>query len=351
MESSQLCPVVERCGGCPLLLQTATEERAIKTSMLARMQSELDTPAPSAELVVGRQRIGYRNRIRLRIDERGRVGFFNSEKSPECAILLPELRQIVEKLGKWSVTEGALLAPFAHLEVRAPDKDGNSGLFLTPRNGEVLTNSAASKIETSFENLRVGSAAHAEMYEQRFDIDGATYQRVPLNGFLQVNFEVNRLLTEHVVEGARARELGTFADLYCGSGNFALPLARVGLIGIGVERVPSCRSAATRAARDQCLDGVQFVDGDAVAACRGWLAQGRQFDVAIIDPPRAGVREGLDVVMALARRAIVYCSCNLESLARDLRVLLSGGWRLEQLTGFDMFPGTVHVETVAWLSR
>ena len=351
MESSQLCPVVERCGGCPLLLQTATEERAIKTSMLARMQSELDTTAPPAGLVVGRQRIGYRNRIRLRIDERGRVGFFNSEKSPECVILLPELRQIVEKLGRWSVAEAEVLAPFAHLEVRAPDKGGVAGVFLTRRDGAMAPNSAVSGIHASFENIRVSCDADAEMYEQRFDIDDATYQRVPLNAFLQVNFEVNRLLAEHVVEGARARDLGTLADLYCGSGNFALPLARSGLTGIGVERVSSCRLAATRAAREQSLEGVQFVDGDAVAACRSWLAQGRQFDVAIIDPPRAGVRDGLDVAMALARRAIVYCSCNLESLARDLRVLLSAGWRLEQLTGFDMFPGTVHVETVAWLTR
>ncbi len=351
MKAAQLCPVVERCGGCPLLMQTAAQEREAKSSMLAQMQSELDATAPPAELIAGQQRIGYRNRIRLRVDERGHVGFFNAEKSPECLILLPALRRVVANLSDWSEAHRELLKLYAHLEARAPDKEGYSGVYLARKDVNAPTNSAMPELEASFENLRVGSDSDADMREQCFSIDGATHQRVPLNGFLQVNFEVNRLLTEHIVEGVRARSLQSFVDLYCGSGNFALPLVRAGLSGFGVERVAACRSSATRAAREQSLQQVQFIDGDAIETCRHWQKGGQLFDAVIIDPPRAGVREGLDVVMAIARRAIVYCSCNLTSLARDLRVLLKAGWRLDQLTGFDMFPGTLHLETVAWLLR
>jgi len=88
---------------------------------------------------------------------------------------------------------------------------------------------------------------------------------------------------------------------------------------------------------------------DAITASRSLLASGATHDAVIIDPPRAGVQEGLDVVLALAKRAIVYCSCNLATLERDLRVLMGAGWTLQRLVGFDMFPGTRHLETVAWL--
>jgi 23S rRNA (uracil1939-C5)-methyltransferase len=297
------------------------------------------------------ERVGYRNRIRLRIDGQGKIGFFNSNKSPGCVILLPALRRVIAQLREWSESQGPLLAPFAHLEARAPDREGNSGLFLTRKDGAVVSGAVELELAASIENQRVATDADAAIPHQRFDIDSATYQLVPLNAFLQVNFEVNRHLTEHVVRGALSRNVRSFADVFCGSGNFALPLAKAGLTGVGVERVSTCKEAATRAAREQALNCVRFVEGDAITTCRHWLAAGLRFDAVVVDPPRAGVRENFDVLMALARRSLVYCSCNLESLARDLRVLLAAGWQLDELTGFDMFPGTVHLETIAWLSR
>lgn len=345
------CPVIEQCGGCPLLLQTRAEERAFKCAMLARLAEALGVSALEPPLVTLPGRVGYRNRIRLCVDGAGKIGFFNSEKSPSCVVLLPALRDAITQLQKWSVGHGAHLSPFAHLEVRAPDSDGTLGVFFTHKNGARATEAAVSAIVASLENHCAATDADAAIPSQRFDIDGTIYQRVPLNAFLQVNFEVNRRLTEHVVDGARARNLQSFADVYCGSGNFALPLAKAGLTGVGVERVSTCKAAATQAAREQSLNCVRFVEGDAIKTCQKWLAEGLRFDAVFIDPPRAGVREGLDVLMALARRSLVMCSCNTQSLTRDLRVLLQAGWRLEQLTGFDMFPGTLHLEAVAWLCR
>jgi 23S rRNA (uracil1939-C5)-methyltransferase len=92
-------------------------------------------------------------------------------------------------------------------------------------------------------------------------------------------------------------------------------------------------------------------EGDAIEVGRRYLSQNRRFDAVIVDPPRAGVRDGLQVISALARRAIVYCSCNLESLERDLRALATDGWSLRRFATFDMFPGTQHLEAVAWLMR
>ena len=351
MELTQPCPVVERCGGCPLLLRTGTDEHSIKLAALQQLHMTTRLSNSRPELVAGKSRVGYRNRIRLRIDESGQIAFFNSEKSSECAVLLPELRQYVARLRDWSNVHRAALVPFAHLEARASDCNGNFGLFLTYQPTLTAPESKINDIAPSFANQCVATNLDATVPHQRFDIDGATVQYVPLDGFLQVNFEVNRLLTEHVVRGAIARDLCDFADLYCGSGNFALPLARARLLGQGVERVASCRTAAVQAAREQGLDGVTFSEGDSIDAAARWLANGQRFDLVVVDPPRAGIRYGLDHVAMLAKRCIVYCSCNPVSLLRDLGVLRQAGWHVDQLTGFDLFPGTIHLEVVAWLSR
>ncbi len=351
MDVVQLCKVIDRCGGCPLLSLPAVAERALKLATLEKLQSDLGLTGSSVELIVGTERVKYRNRIRLRIDDSGIIAFFNSEKSPNCAVLMPELCKFISDLRDWSNSNRLALASFAHLEARAADRDGVRGIYLSHRPSVEVRQATLSGLSASFEKLQVATSEAATMPHQRFDIDGATFQYVPLNGFLQVNFEVNRLLTGHVVRGAISRNLKDFADLYCGAGNFALPLARAGLCGNGVERVTSCQIAATHAARKQGLDGVTFSAGDAIDVAERWLENGRRFDLVVVDPPRAGIREGLDAVAALASRSVTYCSCNPESLLCDLSQLQQRGWQVEQLTGFDMFSGTVHLEVVAWLSR
>ena len=351
MDATQPCPVVERCGGCPLLLRTAVEEHAIKREALRRLQLAVGLSDARIELTVGSSRVDYRNRIRLRIDASGQIAFFNSEKSPDCAVLLPALRNQVSALRDWSSAHREKLAPFAHLEARVTDLDGRCGLYLTHHPDHTGSEVTLDDIAEMFANQLLATDLDIALPYQRFDIDGTTFQYVPLDGFLQVNFEVNRHLTRHVVNGALSRNLTDFADLYCGSGNFTLPLAKAGLLGRGVERGASCRIAATRAASEQGLRGIAFSDGDSVDTAERWVAEGRNFDLVVVDPPRAGIREGLDVVAALARRHIVYCSCNPDSLLRDLDSLQRIGWCVDHIHGFDMFPGTVHIEIVAWLSR
>jgi 23S rRNA (uracil1939-C5)-methyltransferase len=349
MESAPACPVVETCGGCPLLRHSADTERALKLEKLHQLQAKLAMPSGSVELVSGAARIGYRNRIRLRIDDSGKIAFFNPEKSLGCAVLLPALQKYVSALCDWSNSGQTILAEFEHLEARAPDCDGYYGLYFTRKSLTPVSTMALAEVSKAYERQRVATSSDARMARQRFDIDGSAFQYVPLDGFLQVNFEVNRHLTQHIATGTRARNLRSFADLYCGSGNFALPLAAAGLRGIGIERMASCRLAAADAARNQQLTDVHFIDGDSVQQAARLLEDGQQFELVVLDPPRAGIREGLNVVRALATRNIVYCSCNPESMTRDLLALQQAGWRIEQLTGFDMFPGTNHLEVVAWL--
>lgn len=350
MTGSPLCEVVERCGGCPCLLLKASEERQRKMIQGQDLIMNLGISDVALDFVSSGERTGYRNRIRLRIDEQGAIGYFNTGKSLDCAVLRPALRAFVSRLRDWASSNLLRLANFAHVEARTCDEDGHSGLFLTHRPDAREDASITAQLGRDLGPVLVATDRDTCMPQQRFAHHDGGFLFVPLNGFVQINPTINHQLVEHVVHGALTQQWSTFVDLYGGAGNFAVPLARAGLSGALVERNPECIQAALRSVREQGLLGLQVHAADAITASRSLLASGVAHDAVIIDPPRAGIQEGLDVVLALAKRAIVYCSCNLATLERDLRVLLSNGWTLQRLVGFDMFPGTRHLEAVAWLA-
>ena len=184
---------------------------------------------------------------------------------------------------------------------------------------------------------------------QRFHLEPELWLEAPADAFVQVNWGTNQALVRRVTEGARARGLRSFVDLYAGAGNFSLALARAGLTGISVEGHPLASAAAARAVEAQGFTAVEVVCSDAAA----WLARAPRplpHDWVLLDPPRAGARE---LVPELTRRkpgVIAYCACDPVTLARDLAQLVGAGYRLEELEAFDMFPGTHHVEVLAWLA-
>jgi 23S rRNA (uracil1939-C5)-methyltransferase len=170
----------------------------------------------------------------------------------------------------------------------------------------------------------------------------------PVGGFTQVNEGVNQMLVERVlaeVRGARAR---SFLDLYCGSGNFSLPLLRAGLIGVGVESAAPAIYAARAQATKLGLPGRFVVESCATYLEREQLAPG-SFDVVLVDPPRAGAKDCLASLQKLRAPLLMMIACDPASLGRDLGELVRGGYRLRTIEGFDMFPQTHHVETLAIL--
>jgi 23S rRNA (uracil1939-C5)-methyltransferase len=168
-----------------------------------------------------------------------------------------------------------------------------------------------------------------------------------LLGFQQGNGDLLEAFVARAIDGlaAAARaEGGEVLDLYCGSGLFALPLAAAGLRTLGVES----DRAAVRAARSNAarlgLEAARFE----VADVRAWLAQSARIpSVVLVDPPRAGLGEG--VVRELARlrpRVLRHVSCDAATLARDAGELVRAGWTCVRVDLVDMFPHTPHMEIV-----
>jgi 23S rRNA (uracil1939-C5)-methyltransferase len=171
--------------------------------------------------------------------------------------------------------------------------------------------------------------------------------------FVQVNAVINQSMVARAIELLEVEPTDRVLDLYCGLGNFTLPLARRAAEVVGVEGEAGLIERARANAEANGIGNARFHVGDLSAApdrTIPWM-RGR-YDKVLLDPPRVGAREVLSAVAHLAPRRVVYISCHTGSLARDLGVLTQElGFRLRAAGVLDMFPHTTHVESMAVLDR
>ncbi len=176
------------------------------------------------------------------------------------------------------------------------------------------------------------------------------------NAFLQTNSAQAEHLYRAALDAARLEGGETVLDLYCGAGTLTLLFARAAGSAVGVESVPDAVERARRNAERNGLGATRFVCGEARQVLREW-AQGKREgavkpDLVVVDPPRAGLHPRVVFRAAELRpKRIVYVSCNPATLARDLKDFAPLGYALAEVTPFDMFPHTPHIECVARLER
>ena len=170
--------------------------------------------------------------------------------------------------------------------------------------------------------------------------------------FIQVNDEVNQQLVARTIELAAPEPGDRVLDLFCGLGNFSLPLARRAGQVNGVELSDGMVQTARRNASQNGIDNAQFFCEDLSRSLKEplWLKAGT--DLAVLDPPRAGAREVLGLLAGAGPRRIVYISCHPATLARDAGILVNDtGYRLSAAGVVDMFPQTAHAEAIAVFDR
>ncbi|HEY3255486.1 MAG TPA: methyltransferase domain-containing protein, partial [Polyangiaceae bacterium] len=246
------------------------------------------------------------------------------------------------------------LAAFNELELRVAPAGPRLALRLLPaarREGDdkVDTRPLIEALARVFQ-VSIGERSSAPEHDQRFPLPGGAQLRVSGPAFTQVNWAVNQRLVQALLDGAEQRGVSTFCDLYCGAGNFSLPLLARGKSGLGIEGSKVAIAAAKRAANEQGLTRARFIAGDVKEEFTK-LPRSDAFELVLLDPPRSGAREVLPELIRRAPRHIAYCACDPVTLARDLRTLCDSGYVLSAIRGFDMFPQTHHFETMAWLAR
>jgi 23S rRNA (uracil1939-C5)-methyltransferase len=180
---------------------------------------------------------------------------------------------------------------------------------------------------------------------------GVELQFAPTD-FIQVNGAVNEALVTRAVQLLDLTPSSVVLDLFCGIGNFTLPLARCAGLAVGVEGDSVLVERARGNARHNDIGNAEFHVGNLASAPEGtlpWLRRG--YSHVLLDPPRTGAREVLATVAGLAPARVLYISCHPGSLARDLGVLVhEHGFTLEAAGVVDMFPHTAHVESLALLT-
>jgi len=173
-----------------------------------------------------------------------------------------------------------------------------------------------------------------------------------IGGFSQVNRQQNRAMIERVRQLVRPVADGRLLDLYCGNGNFSLPLADLFAEVVGIEGYQPSIASAVDNSRQVRVNNSTFRCADAGAELQRLVVQGERFTAVLLDPPRNGALEAVKTLPQLEPQQIIYVSCDPGTLARDLAILINqGGYRLEVALPLDMFPQTGHLETVASLTR
>ncbi|MEW6381625.1 MAG: 23S rRNA (uracil(1939)-C(5))-methyltransferase RlmD [bacterium] len=172
--------------------------------------------------------------------------------------------------------------------------------------------------------------------------------------FIQVNCEGNRVLVQTVLdqiaqaaEGKRVNIL----ELHCGAGNFTLPVSRLARDVVGVESCPASVDLARKSIWTHGITNSQLFSKSDLKGVKFLIRANRSFDLLLMDPPRCGCQDILEYIPQLGVQHIIYVSCNPATLARDVGILISLGYQVDEVQPIDMFPQTHHVESVVRLSK
>lgn len=355
------CADCARCGGCDWMWIHEAEQLRGKAEIISQCIERIAKIALSEPIIVhpSPQALRYRSRVRLQV-QAGRVGFFvrgshELVEVADCSVSSTELWELVRAVRKCVSGAPEVFSDVAHAEVRVlggprPFKE-RSSVFFALREGRRPGAGVSKALRNATREL--GERAVVCFSNERAQVQ--TFAPIPevdvgapIGGFTQVNEAVNRMLVERVLDEVERAGARRFLDLFCGSGNFSLPLLRRGLSGVGVEYSAEAIAAA-RAQAEKLGTGSEFF----AEACATYLERAQSipgsFDVVLVDPPRAGAKDCIFALLKLRAPLLLMIACDPASLARDLGQLVRGGYRVRSVEGFDMFPQTHHVETLAIL--
>ena len=250
-------------------------------------------------------------------------------------------------LGHLELTE-AENGLFAVLRITKQLKQGDQHLlvsFAQSHNINLLVQDNDSAIHSL--HSTTDASEHTDIKLPQYSLaDGQVDCRFSPGNFVQVNADINERMVAQAIEWLEPQENERILDLFCGVGNFSLPLATQAADVIGVEGVPEMVAQAKQNALDNNLTNLSFFHADLSADLSEakWLGR---IDKLLLDPARAGAFESLHWLPKMKPKKVVYVSCNPASLARDSQVLIEQGYKLKQLTMLDMFPQTHHIEAMA----
>ncbi|MHC6224448.1 23S rRNA (uracil(1939)-C(5))-methyltransferase RlmD [Pseudomonas sp. X10] len=355
------CKHYDRCGGCNLQHLPHAEQLALKQRLLAEQLQRVAGVLPEewAAPLAGPE-FGYRRRARVAVrwDAKARqldVGF-RAEASQDivaiedCPVLVQPLQSIMRHL------------PTLLRSLSKPQALGHVELFSGTAEAVLVRHTASLPVDDLARLQAFCNEAGAQLWLQGEGAPAPLEAGLALGfalepwglelawrpgDFVQVNARVNQAMIEQALAWLAPQADERVLDLFCGLGNFALPLAGRVREVVAVEGVQAMVDRAAANARDNNVHNARFFQADLSQPLAGaeWAAEG--FSAVLLDPPRDGAFEVVQHIARLGARRVVYVSCNPATLARDAQVLAGQGYRLKRAGILDMFPQTAHVEAMA----
>ena len=375
------CTVFNKCGGCVYRHISYKSECELKQNRVRETVKRIGgVDLESESILYSENTDGYRNKAQFPVDSSGKAGFyaFHSHRIIPCAEckLQPKIfGKIVSALEEWIIGNNVSIYDefchkglLRHLYLRIGEKTNEIMLTLVI-NGENLpyldelikriTNdfpqvkSIQLNINKKDTNVILGDKCIC-VFGENYITDilcGVKVRLSPLS-FYQVNREMAEVLYNKAKEYAKPKGKNVL-DLYCGAGTIGLSMADEAENIIGVEIVSEAIEDAKFNAKNNGIDNARFICADATVAAAKLSKVGIKTDVVIVDPPRKGCTEELINTIAndFKPERVVYVSCDVATLARDIKIFESLGYKLTEYTPVDLFPRTAHVETVALLVR
>jgi 23S rRNA (uracil1939-C5)-methyltransferase len=329
------CQYFGKCGGCHYQHAPYEYQLDLKRAILIEELRRLGKIEPPAEIgIVSAEPWGYRNRAQLHVED-GRLGYREARSHRLCAIdhcpiSSPMINEAIRTL-VYMQQEGRWPRFVRSLEIFTDERQVQINVLETDR-------PVARRFFDWCAEQIPALVTGALDYEGRF--------RVSSNSF----FQVNRFLADRLVETAIGDASGdTALDLYAGVGLFSLPLAKrfgsVTAIESGGGAVRDLQFNAERAGLSN-LKAEQRSAEEALAALK------QPPDLVLLDPPRSGLGKAVvDRLLALRAPRVTIVACDPATLARDLAILIAGGYKVDRMTLVDLFPQTFHLETVVALVR
>ncbi|NGZ65933.1 23S rRNA (uracil(1939)-C(5))-methyltransferase RlmD [Vibrio aestuarianus subsp. cardii] len=353
------CPHYSQCGGCDLQHLTHEAQIEHKQQTLSQLMAKFAGQTLTLSEPVSGPDKGYRRRARISLlwDKKQQQLLFGFRKKQskqivnitDCSVLEPQLNQLLAPL-KALLTTFKQQEQLGHVELVLGEQGAVIVLrhlkALAPEDKQALLEFAAQHQATLYvvpqsEQLEILSGKEATYSE-----GGVIIPFLPSN-FIQVNRYVNQKMVEQAMDWLQISPEDRVLDLFCGLGNFSLPIAKRAQFVVGVEGVDEMVTQAQQNATHNNINNIAFYQANLEQdlSSQGWAKE--KFAKVLLDPARAGAVGIVDQLSRLGAKSVVYVSCNPATLARDSQSLISQGYKLVKLGMLDMFPHTSHLESMA----
>lgn len=378
------CPVYSRCGGCSYRHISYEAECRVKEQNVADSFKRIGSLDVTVKPIIPAESCSrYRNKAQYPVgmnNGRLEIGFFapfshRVADCPDCKLQPEEFSDITSAFRTWITKysipvydENTHSGVIRHIYIRKAFATGEIVVTVVvnaekvPKKDELITELLKSDgnivgicVDYNTDRTNVIMSCKCECIWGREYIEDVLCSvkiRISPLAFYQVNRTMAELLYKKAAEYARLTPDTVLLDLYCGAGTIGLSMADKVKEVIGAELIPEAVENAKTNAEINGIKNVRFICADAAAAAKTLEKENLKPDVVILDPPRKGCsRDLIETVVKMNPDRIVYVSCDHATLARDCAVFDSLGYETVEATPADLFPRTVHVETVALLSK